>query len=377
MIIATPVLSGKVHPAAEVFPLIEGTEFDELVESIREHGLLEPLWVLEDGTLLDGRNRLRACAAAGVEPAVRVYRGDDPVGFVAATNLNRRHLETHDRLRIARALKPLYAEQARERQGTRSDLTSVPVGTEVDTGRASQLAADAAGIGRNTLARFERVERAAPELAEAILDGEVTPRAAEEVVRFAPDVIPAIEAGNVTPVEAVEEARERKKAHVAQSSGNNEWYTPPKYLDAARRVLGTIDTDPASSDTAQTFVNATTYYTEETNGLEHPWHGRVWMNQPYAQPLISQFIDKLATDVENGNVTEAIVLVNNGTETAWGQTLIGAAAAVCFPRGRIKFLDSTGTPANTPLQGQMFAYFGTNTDAFAEHFSEIGRVLHA
>ncbi|MBI3694904.1 MAG: ParB N-terminal domain-containing protein, partial [Acidobacteria bacterium] len=58
----------EVHPIASLFPLIEGPEFDELVEDIRQNGLRTPLLLHADGRILDGRNRLRACLVAGVEP---------------------------------------------------------------------------------------------------------------------------------------------------------------------------------------------------------------------------------------------------------------------------------------------------------------------
>ncbi len=65
----------RVHPAA-VFPIMSGREFDELVEDVRVIGLREPV-VVTSGPLVDGRNRVRACAAAGVVPEVcELERGD-------------------------------------------------------------------------------------------------------------------------------------------------------------------------------------------------------------------------------------------------------------------------------------------------------------
>lgn len=163
--------------------------------------------------------------------------------------------------------------------------------------------------------------------------------------------------------------------HVAQNSGENEWYTPPDYIAAAREVLLEIDLDPASSPLANQTVRATEFYTKDDNGLVRPWYGRVWLNPPYAQPLIQHFIERMVEHVASGDVAEAIVLVNNATDTRWFQLLAKHAAAVCFPRGRIRYLDKTGQPALTPLQGQALLYCGINRDVFERVFSRFGVVL--
>ena len=166
-------------------------------------------------------------------------------------------------------------------------------------------------------------------------------------------------------------------AHVSHNSGNNEWYTPPEFTEAARVLMGGIDTDPASSEIANKTVQAATYYTEETDGLAWDWNGRVWMNPPYAQPLITEFCEKLVIDYQQGFITEACVLVNNATETRWFNLLLAEAAAVCFVKGRIKFVDMDGNPSGAPLQGQAVLYFGANTESFNNCFSQFGKVLYA
>ena len=165
------------------------------------------------------------------------------------------------------------------------------------------------------------------------------------------------------------------KPHVANNSGNNEWYTPEVFVIAARNVMGGIDTDPASSEIANKTVGAAVYHTEETDGRAQEWHGRVWMNPPYAQPLIGDFCTKLVAEIDAGRVEQACVLVNNATDTAWFHDLFSRCAAVCFVRGRIKFIDKQGNASGAPLQGQAVIYFGGLVDEFVDVFSTFGKVL--
>lgn len=157
-------------------------------------------------------------------------------------------------------------------------------------------------------------------------------------------------------------------------TGNNEWYTPAAYIEMAREVLGNIDLDPASNDFAQQRVQASSFYTEETNGLDKDWIGNVWLNPPYAQPAISDFINKMVDEVESGRVTSAIMLTHNYTDTAWFQKAARAATAICFTRGRVKFEGPNGEIA-APTQGQAFFYFGSDVELFSVVFSETGFIV--
>jgi phage N-6-adenine-methyltransferase len=157
-------------------------------------------------------------------------------------------------------------------------------------------------------------------------------------------------------------------------TGENEWYTPDEHIVLARKVMGGIDLDPASSEIANRTVGAEQIFREDDNGLEQGWFGRVWLNPPYAQPAISQFIEKAVAEFSGGAVDSMIVLTHNYTDTRWFQSAANAASAICFTRGRIKFESPTGEKA-APTQGQAFFYFGADVTAFRDAFASIGFVV--
>jgi ParB family chromosome partitioning protein len=158
---------------------------------------------------------------------------------------------------------------------------------------------------------------------------------------------------------------------VVHNSGELEWYTPPRYIEAVRLVLGDIDLDPASCAEAQENVRATRYFSKEDDGLRQPWKGKIFLNPPYAVGFVDKFIDKLIGHFENGDVPRAIVLTNNATETRWFQHLAARATAICFPKRRLWFLHP-GRKPSPPLQGQAVFGLGVARSLFCRHFGQFG-----
>lgn len=96
------VFSNSNRRFRAAFPLIEGEEFDQLVEDIRANGLRVPVWLHPDGSILDGRNRYRACKAARIKPQFETWDGKgSPLEFVISMNLQRRHLTQGQRACVA------------------------------------------------------------------------------------------------------------------------------------------------------------------------------------------------------------------------------------------------------------------------------------
>lgn len=357
----TPSVGVRWHPFSELFPWIDGPAFDELKADIAANGIREPIVFFED-QILDGRNRYMAARDLGIEYPRVEYRGDDPLGFVVSLNLRRRHLTESQRAMVA------------------SRLAKMPIGRPQGNAPIEAItqpqAAEMLSVGRSAVQRARTVQDdGAPALVAAVDAGRVSVSAAAEVAKLPVEEQQAIvDAGPSAVREAAKDIRENGIVNRTSFTGNNEWYTPAEYIDAARSVLGGFDLDPASSDIANATVGAKAIYTEDDDGLSLSWHGSVWLNPPYAQPAIGQFIEKACHEFESGAVDRMIVLTHNYTDTRWFQQAAHEADAICFTKGRIRFESPTGEKA-APTQGQAFFYFGDDIARFHEVFSEIGFVV--
>lgn len=111
-----------VHPAAAVFPLIDGDDFNDLCESIRMHGVQHPA-VVRGNELLDGRNRMRACEAlksqgwSGSCPVVEWKDdGRNVAEWIWDTNALRRHMDDDGIAMASSAIWPLIARENEARR---------------------------------------------------------------------------------------------------------------------------------------------------------------------------------------------------------------------------------------------------------------------
>jgi hypothetical protein len=91
----------------------------------------------------------------------------------------------------------------------------------------------------------------------------------------------------------IREAEKISTVRGTEGTGEFERYTPGIYIDLAREVLGAIDLDPATCAQAQQTVRAARFFTEQGDGLQQEWYGRVWLNPPYHRQLAPAFIAKL------------------------------------------------------------------------------------
>lgn len=160
---------------------------------------------------------------------------------------------------------------------------------------------------------------------------------------------------------------------INQTSGAVEWYTPGAIVEAARRVMGRIDLDPASSAAANQTVQARCIYTVERDGLSRPWGLNVWLNHPFGRQTNKPWIDKLCFEYQIGNVKQACCITFACTSEAWFQPLFDYPQ--CYLSPRVNYLGPDGKPVKGCTKGSVVTYLGANVGAFISEFRSMGRVM--
>lgn len=183
-------------------------------------------------------------------------------------------------------------------------------------------------------------------------------------------------------LQATEEATltDQVLSTVAFSSMSNEYFTPSRFVEAARFVMGGIDLDPASCPEANKIIKARRFYTKEDNGLQlsAKWRGRVWMNPPYGKlgNQSSQFVwtRRLIREFHHGGVTQAVFLLRAAPGYDWFERLWDVLP-LCFVRERVSFIRPDGTSDGVAKQGTVLGYLGPQVGRWAQEFVKFGRVI--
>ncbi len=174
----------EFHAVAELFPLLRGAAFEELVADIRNNGLREEILCDAEGRILDGRNRYRACLEAGVEPRFTTWKGAQPLADLALSlNLHRRHLDESQRALVAARLAKMFEKESSKRRGARTDMVADLPPSPFGKSRAK--AAAVVNVSPRLVSCAIRVVReGCPELITAVESGglAVTPAAALAVL---------------------------------------------------------------------------------------------------------------------------------------------------------------------------------------------------
>jgi len=162
-------------------------------------------------------------------------------------------------------------------------------------------------------------------------------------------------------------------AHVVGSDRDRDFYgTPGVWIERCRKVMGGIELDPASClEANERVVKAARFFDEEDDALKQSWKcDTLFLNPPYSRTLTKQFASKFRNEWEAGQIRQAIVLVNNMTETGAFDMFSRCAAAHAYPRRRIQFIGVEGRSKTQNTRAQTFFYCGPRWKRFRNVFAD-------
>ncbi len=198
------------HPLARLIPEMGADDYRALAADIKERGLMSHV-ILYEGKILDGRHRYRACREVGRGVDFAEYTGKDPIGYVLALNIHRRHLTPSQKSAVALEVEKTYAALVPKGRPTKSvaGMPPLPESEPRARGKARDLAAEAVGVSPRLISDVKRVAAANPALVDDIIAGSISVPAALRLIkgdkdkpppRPRPRVTPAPDRGVVLPV---------------------------------------------------------------------------------------------------------------------------------------------------------------------------------
>ncbi|MFF2567296.1 ParB/RepB/Spo0J family partition protein [Streptomyces sp. NPDC058084] len=145
-----------------LFPELDEDDLHALAEDIKENGLLHPVVLDRSGRIIDGRNRLKACEIAEIEPSYTTYEGDDPDGYALSANIHRRNLTKGQLAMITAKACPLNGQGGRPSSGQ---------GERPLNGQTSRSLSRRLGVSRGIVGNAYIVLQHAPDLVGPVISG--------------------------------------------------------------------------------------------------------------------------------------------------------------------------------------------------------------
>jgi N6-adenosine-specific RNA methylase IME4 len=166
----------EFHEIANIFPLMDGPEFAALVDDIKQNGLLDPI-IIHENKIIDGRNRYRACLAAGIEPRFEEWKQNDMpmLDWVVSKNLHRRHLNETQRSVVAKKLTTFNLGDNQYTIGS----ANLPTQNTVTQARAAKML----NVSERTIRTVAAVEREKPEFMPMLESGQMSAHEAYQQIK--------------------------------------------------------------------------------------------------------------------------------------------------------------------------------------------------
>ncbi len=196
-----------------------------------------------------------------------------------------------------------------------------------------------------------------------------------------------------------------------QDSGEQEWYTPPEIMGVVRLLLGEIELDPASCETANKIVGAKRFFSKSDDGLSQDWKAEtLWLNHPFSKGekackvaikrskelgkvvyncdknICSErgyhidhdlagnadWIKKLVAEFEAGNFKKGVNITFASTSETWFKPLLNYVQVFIY--GRVNFINANGERVKGVTKGAVLTCFGMTKQEVELAVGDLGKV---
>ena len=293
----------KVHPKIEYFfDNLTGDKWNQFLESVRLQGILTPLVITYDGTIVSGYQRYRACKELGIKTVTcqeRKFKSkDDEILAIIDSNLRQRgdvHSPSVKLGRIMLELERIYGLEEREGGG------------KVGRGKTSRKAVrESVGVDNSIAKCSKAIARMTEEVQELITDGVISPRVAYDHLYSRSDeeqkaVAKTIRSGGATKVHA-DEIKQMVQDYTVSKEGDAQMPQTNSVFSITRNILGRDMVISLTDEEAERIVRLWLQRSLETpDKIQEPETKPEWKPvKAYSTGVLAQHMDDVVRKYQQG-----------------------------------------------------------------------------